>query len=153
MNLLFNYAFIWTEKVAQHLMWMPPIIARLAIGYVFMMAGWGKLQNLPQVQENFVEWGFPIANFFAPLTAGWEFVGGILLMLGLLTRISAGGLGVVMLVAIAMVQAPEAEGFLELIALEEVTLLVVFLWLAVYGAGKASIDYWLISKYTSIQKV
>lgn len=153
MNLLLNCGLLWTEKVAQHLMWMPPIIARLAIGYVFMMAGWGKLQNLPQVQENFVEWGFPMASFLAPLTSGWEFVGGILLMLGLFTRISAGGLGVVMLVAIAMVQAPEAEGFLELIALEEVTLFVVFLWLAVYGAGKASIDYWLISKYTLMPKM
>ena len=74
-------------------------------------------------------------------------------MLGLLTRISAGGMGIIMLVALAMVQAPEAETFLDLIALEEVTFLVVFLWLAVYGAGKASIDYWLISKYTPMPKM
>ena len=38
MNLLFNFALVWTEKVAQHLLWMPPLIARLTIGYVFMMA-------------------------------------------------------------------------------------------------------------------
>lgn len=147
MNLLIKYVWFGTEKVAQPLLWMPPLIARLVVGYVFMMAGWGKLQHLPQVQENFVAWGFPFAHFLANLTAGWEFVGGIMIMMGLMTRISAGGLAVIMLVAIAVVQLPEVESFADLIALEELTLFVVFTWLAVAGAGKVSLDQWLMANY------
>jgi putative oxidoreductase len=79
----------------------------------------------------------------APLASGIEFFGGILLIIGLLTRISAGALGVVMIVAIASVMWPDVDSFLTLVGLEETMYLTLFLWLAIAGAGRVSVDYHL----------
>src|ERR1700727_3363353 len=100
MRLLINWLIAWPERVAQHLMWLAPLFARITVGWVFLLSGWGKLQNLPQVTENFIGWGIPFPHFFTPLPSGIEFVRGLFLLLGLLTRISAGALGVTMIVAI-----------------------------------------------------
>ena len=62
------------------------------------------------------------------------------LLLGLLTRISAGALGVVMLVAIATTQWDEVDSLQTLLGLEEVLFLALFLWLAIDGPGRLSLD-------------
>jgi len=100
MRLLIDWLIAWPERVAQHLMWLAPLFARITVGWVFLLSGWGKLNNLPQVTENFVGWGIPFPHFFTPLTSGIEFFGGLFLLLGLFTRISAGALGITMIVAI-----------------------------------------------------
>src|SRR6204780_822782 len=94
MRLLIDWLIAWPERVAKHLMWLSPRFARITVGWVFMLSGWGKLHNLAQVTENFVGWGIPFPHFFTPLTSGIEFFGGLFLLLGLFTRISAGALGV-----------------------------------------------------------
>jgi putative oxidoreductase len=76
----------------------------------------------------------------APIASGIEFFGGILLLIGLLTRISAGALGVVMIVAVASVQWPDVDSLLTFLGLEEIMYLALFLWLAIAGAGPLSID-------------
>jgi putative oxidoreductase len=76
----------------------------------------------------------------APFASGVEFFGGILLLAGLLTRIAAGALGVVMIVAIAAVQGPEVDSLLTFLGLEETMYLALFLWLAISGAGQVSVD-------------
>jgi len=90
MRQLIDWLIGWPERVAAHLMWLAPLFARITVGWVFLWSGWGKLNNLPQVTENFVGWGIPFPGFFTPLTSGIEFFGGLFLLLGLLTRISAG---------------------------------------------------------------
>ena len=47
----------------------------------------------PTVTDNFVGWGIPAPHLLAPFVSGVEFFGGLFLLLGLLTRISAGALG------------------------------------------------------------
>jgi len=69
-----------------------PLFARITVGWVFLLSGWGKLQNLPAVTENFVGWGIPLPGILAPFVSGVEFVGGLFLLLGLFSRISAGAL-------------------------------------------------------------
>src|ERR1700723_1281543 len=100
MRILVRGLIDWPESVARHLSWLAPLFARITVGWVFLLSGWGKLNNLPQVTENFIGWGIPFPHFFTPLTSGIEFIGGLFLLLGLLTRISAGALGVTMIVAI-----------------------------------------------------
>ena len=68
----------------------------LIVGYVFMLTGWAKLNNLPSMIQNFTEWGIPAPT---PFVSGVECFGGIMLILGLFTRIPAAMLAVVMLVA------------------------------------------------------
>ena len=141
MNVLVAMLIAWPRIVARHLEWLGPLVARIVTGRVFVWTGWGKLTHLPLVIQNFEGWGLPAPGLLAPLASGIEFFGGILLLIGLLTRISAGALGVVMIVAIAFVQWPDVDSFLTLVGLEEVMYLALFLWLAIAGAGRVSIDH------------
>jgi putative oxidoreductase len=88
------------ERVAAYFAWLAPLFARFAMGWVFLWSGWGKLNNLPIVIENFIGWGIPFPTILTPFVSAVEFVGGILLLLGLFTRIAAVPLAIVMIVAI-----------------------------------------------------
>ncbi len=137
----------WPERVAAHLLWLGPILARLVVGYTFMLSGWGKLQNLPQITENFVSWGIPFPHFMTPFVSGVEFVGGICLLLGLLTRISAGALGITMIVAIKSAKLTADTSLEDLLGFDESAYLAIFTWLAIAGAGPVSLDR-LLARYT-----
>ena len=143
MNMFVNALIDWPRGVARHLEWLGPLVARIVTGWVFLWTGWGKLTHLPLVTQNFEGWGIPAPALMAPLASGIEFFGGILLIVGLMTRISAGALGVVMIVAVASVQWSEVDSFLTLVGLEEIMYLALFLWLAIAGAGRVSIDHYL----------
>src|ERR1700733_4821701 len=134
----------WPESVARHLGWLGPLFARLTVGWVFLWSGWGKLNNLPQVTENFVGWGIPFPHFFTPLTSGLEFFGGLFLLLGLFTRIWAGALGVTMIVAIKAAKWGDVDSLETLLGFDEFEYLALFLWLAIAGAGVVSLDYLLM---------
>lgn len=147
MNRLIDGLIGWPERTAAHLTWLAPLFARLVAGYVFMLSGWGKLQNLPAVTENFVGWGIPFPQFMTPLVSGIEFVGGLFLLLGLLTRISAGALGVTMIVAIRSAKWGEVDSLETFLGFEETSYLAIFLWLAIAGAGPLSLDR-LLARFT-----
>ena len=140
MKLLVDALIEWPRRVAAHLTWLGPLFARIVVGWVFLWTGWGKLTHLPLVTQNFEGWGIPAPQLLAPFASGAEFVCGILLLAGLATRIAAGALGVVMIVAIAAVQGPEVDSLLTFLGLEETMYLALFLWLAIAGAGPASLD-------------
>ena len=116
-------------------------MARLVVGYVFLLSGWGKLNNLPAMIERFTEWGIPYPHILTPFVSGVEFFGGLLLMVGLLTRIAGGALAVVMVVAILSAKLADVDSLETLLGFEESTYFAVFTWLAIAGAGKASLDY------------
>ena len=78
---------------------------RITVGVVFMGTGWTKLQNLPAITRNFTALGIPAPEILTPFVSGVEFVGGILLLLGLLTRFAAVPLMIVMVVAIIAAKA------------------------------------------------
>jgi putative oxidoreductase len=134
------------ERIAAYLQWLAPLAARIVVGEIFITAGWGKLQNLETMIENFTSWGIPFPHILTPFTSGAEFVCGILLMLGLFTRISAGILGVIMIVAIKSVLWGDVDSLDTLFGFSETAYLVIFFWLAIAGAGKLSIDHWLTRK-------
>jgi putative oxidoreductase len=72
---------------------------RLYFGWQFATNGWGKLHNLAHVTEFFQSLHLPAPAFTAAFVASFEFVGGILLALGLLSRIAALGIVIDMSVA------------------------------------------------------
>ena len=146
LNNFIDLTLRWPEKVAAYLQWLAPLTARLIVGEVFMTAGWGKLQNLDAMIQNFTSWGIPFPHILTPFTSGAEFVCGILLMLGLFTRISAGILGVIMIVAIKSVLWADVDSLDTLLGFSETAYLAIFVWLAIAGAGKISIDHWLTRK-------
>jgi putative oxidoreductase len=144
MRRLIDWLLVWPESVAQHLTWLAPLFARVTVGWVFMLSGWGKLHNLPAVTENFIGWHIPFPHFFTPLTSGIELFGGLFLLFGLLTRISAGALGVTMIVAIKSAKWGDVDSLETLLGFDETEYLALFLWLAIAGAGAISLDHLLM---------
>ena len=143
MWVLSGWLIEWPRRVASHLQWLAPLFARIVVGWVFLLSGWGKLHNLPRVTENFIGWGIPFPHVLTPFVSGVEFFGGLFLLLGLLTRISAGALGITMIVAIASAKWADVDSLETLLGFDETEYLALFLWLAIAGAGRVSVDYLL----------
>jgi len=120
--------------------WLGPLTVRLTIGVAFVLTGWGKLHSLDSVTDYFTTLHIPMPHANAVMVSTIEFAGGILLILGLGTRIAALLLIGVMAVAILTAKLPEAASWLELFSTIELTYLVTFVWLAVAGGGAASLD-------------
>ena len=142
-KLILRWLIEWPRCVAHHLTWLAPLFARITVGWVFLLSGWGKLHGLPQVTENFVGWGVPFAHVLAPFVSGVEFLGGLFLLMGLLTRISAAALGITMIVAIRSAKWADVDSLETLLGFDEFEYLALFLWLAIAGAGLLSIDHLL----------
>jgi putative oxidoreductase len=131
----------FTHDTARRLAWLPPLLARLALGVVFVQTGWGKLHSLDQVTAFFQSLGIPAAAIQAPFVAGVEFVGGLLVLVGLGTRLAAVPLAGTMVVAILTAQLKNVHGVGDFLGLLEVAYLVLFVYLAVGGPGALSIDH------------
>jgi putative oxidoreductase len=147
MTFLVQWLIDWPRRVAGHLTWLGPLFARITVGWVFLLSGWGKLHNLPQVTENFVGWGIPAPQLLAPFVSGVEFFGGLFLLAGLLTRISAGALGVTMIVAIRSAKWGDVDSLETLLGFDEFEYLALFLWLAIAGPGVLSVDRWIERRF------
>jgi putative oxidoreductase len=145
MNFIVNLLILLPARIASYFVWAGPLIMRLIVGYVFMMSGWGKLNNLPQITQNFAEWGIVFPKIMTPFVSGVEFFGGIMLMLGLFTRIPAAMLAFTMLVAIKSAKWDQVDSLETLLGFEEATYFAGFLWLAIAGPGAASLDRLLVN--------
>ena len=76
------------------------LVIRAGIGLMMAFShGWGKFKIIDEFAAGVGKLGFPIPTFFAWAAALSEFLGGLLLALGLLTRPAAAMLLVTMLVA------------------------------------------------------
>jgi putative oxidoreductase len=62
------------------------LAVRLYWGWQFAQTGWGKLHNLARITGFFASLGIPFPAFNAHFISGLEFVGGLLLIFGLLSR-------------------------------------------------------------------
>ena len=63
------------------------LFVRLYWGWQFIQTGWGKLHNLSHVIDFFSSLGIPAPSVMAPFISCLEFFGGILLIVGLFTRL------------------------------------------------------------------
>jgi putative oxidoreductase len=140
-----NLLILLPAYIASFFSWVGPLIMRLVVGYVFMLTGWAKLNNLPQMIQNFTEWGVPFPTVLTPFASGVECFGGAMLIVGLFTRIPAAMLVVVMVVAIKVAKWGDVDSLETLLGFEEVTYLAAFLWLAIAGPGAASLDRLLLN--------
>ncbi len=120
--------------------WLPPLIARIVVGWVFVESGWGKLHHLDKVAAFFADLGLPAPGFQAHLVATTEFAGGLLLIGGLFTRLASVPLSVIMIVAIATAKRDELHGFSDLIGFSEFLYLILLIWLIVSGPGLLALD-------------
>jgi putative oxidoreductase len=128
--------------------WVPVLLARLSIGLEFFLSGKEKLGKLGELTTYFASLNIPAPGFNATLTATTELVCGLLLVIGLATRLAAAPLVVVMAVAIVTAQLKTVkEPFLShFLYLAEWSFVVILVWLVFVGGGKASVDHWLASR-------
>ena len=127
-------------RLLARLEWLGPLAMRVVFGYFWLETGWAKLHNLDGATSRFVDWGLPWPSFTAPFSAGAEFVGSALLMLGLFTRFTSIAMAINMIVAIAFVAIKNVGGLDEFVELDEVVYILIFFWLLMAGPGKASLD-------------
>ncbi|MCL9664462.1 DoxX family protein [Curtobacterium albidum] len=114
---------------------------RIVLGVVFIAHGAQKFaQGIPGVAQGFAGMGVPLAEVAAPLVAGLELVGGILLVLGIATRVVGLLLAVDMVVAGLLAHATAGffaqEGGFEYV----LVLAVASLAVALTGPGRFSVD-------------
>ncbi len=112
---------------------------RIMTGLLFLQHGTAKILGFPMndaLKGMFA--GMPSA--MTAFTGGVELVGGILIIIGLLTRTVAFVLSGFMAVAYFMAHA--TQGFFPILNSGELAILYcfIFLWLATAGAGPFSID-------------
>ncbi|BCW38338.1 oxidoreductase [Arthrobacter sp. StoSoilA2] len=130
-------------------------VLRVIAGFLFAAHGWQKFNEftIAGTQASFAQMGVPGASAVAPVVATLELVGGIALILGLLTRVFAALLAIDMLGALFLVHAPAgvfvANGGYELVLLFAGAALA----LALAGAGKISADNALFGRSASKLRV
>ena len=134
----------WTAKglgLADSLDWLAPLLMRIYFGYFWAETGWGKIQNLDAFAQRFVGWGIPYPHLSAALFGYTEWVGGILLMLGLFTRLVSISLMFNMFVAIVKVKMKEVTGINDFAEMDEVLYMFILFWLMMAGPGRVSVDH------------
>ncbi|HEY6179269.1 MAG TPA: DoxX family protein [Kofleriaceae bacterium] len=131
--------YLGALRVANKLAWLGPLAVRVVIGLAFVMTGWGKLHHLGDVTEFFTTLHIPMPHANAVFVASVEFVGGLLLIVGLGTRIAALFLIGVMAVATLTAVLPDADK--QVLSSIEISYLLSFLWLMLAGGGAVSIDH------------
>ena len=133
-------------SVASKLSWLPPLVARVTVGWVFVLSGWGKLHALPDIVDYFRTLGIPAPEIQAPFASGTELVCGALLLAGLASRFAAVPLIVVMTVAIMTARLEDLTSAGALFGFIEWTYIALLLWIAVAGPGPLSLDALLVRK-------
>ena len=77
------------------------LLVRIAVGLIFLLHGWAKIQGMEGTIGFFASLGFPA--FLAYFVAWSEIIGGLALIVGIFVRYVGILLGVIMLVAIVKV--------------------------------------------------
>lgn len=117
---------------------------RLYWGWQFAQNGWGKLHNLVRVTKYFASLGLPAPGATATFIAALEFLGGILLILGLASRLIAVPLAIDMLVAYIVADRQALASFIsdpgKFYSADPYTFLFASLIVFIFGPGRFSVD-------------
>jgi putative oxidoreductase len=137
-------------KVAAALAFLAPLVTRLVMGQAFYQTGSGKIENFANTVGFFSELGIPLPELNAFFVSRLEFWGGLLLLVGLATRLVAAGLAATMVVALATADRATFLGALQGTGDAGLTDVVPFVyllflgWLVLYGPEAVSLDALLV---------
>jgi putative oxidoreductase len=127
------------------------LVVRLYWGWQFAQSGWGKLHHLEKISGYFMSLKIPFSAANAHFIAGLEFIGGILLILGLGSRLIGLLLSCNMLVAYwtadrdALLSVFSDPG--KFYVADPYTFLFASAMILVFGAGIFSIDALLAKRW------
>jgi putative oxidoreductase len=133
-------------KLAAALAFLAPLVTRLVMGQAFYQTGSGKIANFANTVSFFTELGIPMPEANAFFVSRLEFWGGLLLVVGLATRLVALGLASTMVVALltadrdSFLEALRGSGDAGLTDVVPFVYLLFLVWLALVGPGALSLD-------------
>src|SRR5271155_4270920 len=126
------------------------LAVRLYWGWQFIETGWGKLTDIGKVIGFFTDLGIPAPVFNAYFVSGLEFGGGLLLVLGLGSRLIALPLVIDMIVAYITADREALFSVFsnpdKFTAAAPYTFLIASLIVLIFGPGKASVDAFLTGR-------
>lgn len=122
------------------------LLVRLYWGWQFSQSGWGRLHHLDNATQFFASLGLPAPEATVVIISLLEFVGGLLLIAGLGSRLTG------LLLAGDMIGAyviSDREAFGSILTdpgkfynADPYTFLFASLLVLIFGPGKFSVDYW-----------
>ena len=131
------------------------LAVRLYWGWQFTQTGWGKLHRLSGVTGYFAQLGLPLPHATAVFIALLEFVGGILLILGLASRLIALPLAFDMLVAYIVADREALAAFFsdpgKFSAAAPFTFLFASLLILIFGPGRFALDTLIERRFSGIR--
>jgi putative oxidoreductase len=136
-------------SLATAVSFVAPLLTRVTVGWAFILTGNGKLRNLDTFTEYLTSLGVPMAALQAPFVAGLELVGGICLVLGLLTRVMSALLAGTMVVALVTAEGAKflsswlPTGDVGPLDISPYVFLLLLSWLVLFGPGPLSLDRFL----------
>jgi putative oxidoreductase len=142
----------WGLKVTGSLAFLAPLATRLVLGWEFTQTGLGKWQHFDNTVAFFTQLGIPLPAANAALVSSLELVGGICLILGLLTRLMSAGLSSTMVVALLtadrqdLINAWSGAGDAVPTDVVSFVFLLFLLWLIFLGPGPVSLDRWVAKR-------
>ena len=121
------------------------LAVRLYWGWQFIQTGWGKLHNIQHVIGFFTSLGIPAPALNAYFVSGMEFVGGILLIVGLGSRLIGLILAFDMLVAYLTADQEALRSIFsnpgKFYNADPYTFLFASLMVLIFGPGRFALDY------------
>lgn len=126
----------WRSKLEPYAL----LILRVSTGIIMAVHGWQKFSDIPKWTEQLTKMGIPFPELNAYLSIAAELLGGLGLIVGLLTPLAA--LGVVSTMAVAVFVVHFDNGLLAKDGGFEypMTLMFVGLYFMMKGAGCLSLD-------------
>ncbi len=127
------------------------LFVRVYWGVQLAQNGWGKLHNLGRVTGFFSSLGLPAPGFTATFVSSIEFLGGVLLALGLFSRFFGLIITIDMLMAYIMADREALFSFLsdpgKFYVADPYTFLFAALLILIFGPGKYALDTYLLRRY------
>jgi putative oxidoreductase len=126
------------------------LAVRLYWGWQFEQTGWGKMHNITKITGFFASLNIPFPSLSAHFISGLEFVGGILLILGLATRLSGFLLACNMMVAYWTADREALTSIFsdpgKFYVADPYTFLFASLLVLIFGAGVYSLDAFILRR-------
>jgi putative oxidoreductase len=128
------------------------LVLRVYWGWQFFLTGKGKLSDLEKPTQFFQSLGIPFPHEQAILAGSTECFGGLLLLIGLASRLISIPLAIVMTVAYLTADIEVVKNIFndpdKFLAADEFLFFYAVLLVLLFGPGKFSID-WLIKRVTA----
>lgn len=142
--------------VAENFQSLALLVLRIGIGFGLWFSAYGHLTHVEDMVKRFTEWGVPLPRLSVYVSAATEATGGILLVLGLATRLISIPLFFNFVVAYATARKDEFrrlfgithgngpwDAWADVVNDSAMPFLVASLVTFAFGAGKLSVDYLL----------